>query len=154
MNDNDDRRGSRTLGALVLAAIALTASALLVIASAGSDTATYPADSAEAAFADYARSWEDGDVDAAYAAFSAGARSRVPTHEFRGTNRWRNEEATRIWIDERSGDDERAVLTLSIERSYGGLLGSDRYREHSRVVLVREDGDWRIDTPLVGYYLW
>ena len=55
---------------------------------------------------------------------------------------------------ERTGDDDRVVLTLSVERTWDGLLGPDRDIQSLRLTLVRLDGEWHIDTPLVGLYPW
>ena len=41
-----------------------------------------------------------------------------------------------------------------MESTYGGLLRPERYREDMRIRMVREDGTWKIDTPLVGYHPW
>jgi hypothetical protein len=142
------------LGVLSLLLLALLAG-LAVVFALGQDDASYPADSPEAAFGTYARAWDEGDTEAAYAALSDRARATVPERSFNSENRWSDESISRIWVDGRTGTDERTVLALTIETSYSdGLLGSDRYRDDARVVLVREDGSWKIDTPLVGYFAW
>jgi len=142
--------------------IGIFIAALLIIVAAGAvfiggteQEAVYADGSPEAAFQEYVVAWDVGDPAAAYAALSAGARRRVSRYDFDEANQWRNEQASRIWIDERTGTDERPQLRLSIETVYqGGFFGSGRNREDSRVTLVQEDGVWKIDTPLVGYQRW
>lgn len=142
--------------------IGLIGALVLVLVAAGTvlfinddEVAAYPPDSPEAAYQAYAQAWDAGDVEAAWGALTPRAQALVPRYEFRDANRWRGEEAMRVWIDQRTGTDDRVVLHLSIESVYdGGLFGSDRYTDGSRVTLVREDGDWKIDSPLVGYHAW
>jgi hypothetical protein len=156
-DDAQDRAGEVTdrsgwlIGGLVGLAIAVAIITAIVVAVSRQDE-VYPAGSPEAAFQAYLRAWDEGDTEAALAAFSERARKRVSTWEFRQAQGWADEEAARIWIDDVTERDGRVTLRLAIETVYGGLFGSERYTEHTRVTLVREDGGWKIDTPLVGYY--
>jgi hypothetical protein len=135
-------------GALVLVAV------VTVFYAMGRQDASYASESPEAAFQRYAQAWDAGDAETAYASLSARAKTRVPQRDFREAITWSGDEATRVWIDERTGTDDLAVLVLTVETSDGGWLGVDRYRDHPRVTLIREDGSWKIDTPLVGYHTW
>jgi hypothetical protein len=135
-------------GALVLIAVAT------VLYSVSRPDVSYAPDTPEAAFHRYAQAWDAGDVETAYAELSAHAKARVPAREFREAITWSRDEVVRVWIDDRGGTDSRAVLTLTVETSDGGWLGVERYRDHPRVTLIREDGAWKIDTPLVGYQAW
>jgi len=153
----EPRGGSRSIwlaGAIVAIVLALVAAAALIV-SGDREDAVYPPDSPEAAFQGYAQAWDEGDTDTAWSVLTSSAQGRVSRRDFREANTWRDEEGYRIWIDDRSGTDERAVLHLTIETIYdAGLIGSGRYEESSRVTMVREDGEWKIDTPLVGYHRW
>ena len=161
MNDNavvtEPQGGGRSIwlvGAIVAIVLVVVAAAAIFVVNDQQD-AEYAAGSPEAAFQAYARAWGSGDTDTAWAALTTRAQERLSEHEFRHVNVWQGDEARRVWIDERTGTDERAVLHLSIETIYdGGLFGSDRYTEDARVTLVLEEGEWKIDTPLVGYEQW
>jgi hypothetical protein len=142
------------VAAIVLVSVVALASLALALTLDRGD-ATYPADSPEAAFSAYAQAWGEGDTETAYAVLSERAQTTVSEWRFRDANRWSGEDISRIWIHDRTGTDDRAVLALTVETSYSeGIFGSDRYREDSRVVLVREHDNWKIDTPLVGYFAW
>ncbi|MFV2063822.1 MAG: hypothetical protein ACC726_09975, partial [Chloroflexota bacterium] len=120
----------------------------------GRRDASFPPDSPEAAFQGYLHAWDAGDPDGAYAVLSDRARSRVPEREFRQVHRGSGDESVRVWIDDVSGTDERVTLAVTFESTYPGLLRSERYRDETRIRMVREDGAWKIDTPLVGYHPW
>jgi hypothetical protein len=148
--------GRRTwlAGSFAIVALVVLAIVALVLA-AGREAAVYPTGSPEAAFQQYAAAWDAGDLDTAWGSLTLRAQGRLSEWEFRDANTWRDDEKHRVWIDERSGADDRVVLHLTIETIYdGGLFGSGRYEDASSVTMVREDGDWKIDTPLVGYSRW
>jgi hypothetical protein len=159
---DDERTSARPPGAgrltwLVGGSIAIVLvliAAASVILSTDREDASYPSDSPEAALQGYFRAWQAGDIDAAYAALSIRARARVPRQEFRHAQTWQGEARVRVWIDERTGTTERAVLNLTLEERWDGLLRPARDTTRSRVTMIREDGDWKIDTPLAGYYPW
>jgi len=159
MNDDTPATGPRSssrpiwlIGAIVALVLMVVAAATFLLVS-DDEVATYPPGSPEAAYQEYAQAWEAGDVETAWEAFTTRAQGRISKSEFRDTNTWRGEEAMRIWIEHQTGTDDRAVLNLSIDFTYdGGLFGTDRHTESSRVTLLREDGEWKIDTPLVGHY--
>lgn len=147
-------RSTWLAGGIVAIVLVIVAAATLVLA-AGREDASYPPDSPEAAFQGYARAWDAGDTEGAWDMLTTTAQGRVSKFEFRDANSWRGEEQQRLWIHDRSGTDERVVLHVTIETTGGGLLfGSGDWEETARVTMVREDGDWKIDTPLVGYYRW
>ena len=147
-----DRR-SWVFAAAVAGALVMVAVATIFFTVSRQDE-SYAPDSPEAAFQVYAQAWDAGDADTAYAALSASAQARVPEREFREAITWSGDGTSRIWIDERNGTDDRAVLVLTVESSEGGWLGVNRYRYHPRVTLIRVDGSWKIDTPLVGFDSW
>jgi hypothetical protein len=149
--------GGRTtwlVGAIVAIVLVVVAAAAILIVDERGD-AGYPPDSPEAAFQAYAHAWDEGDTESAWDMFTPAAQGRVSHFEFRDANRWREDEVQRIWIDDRSGTDERVTLRLTVETVYrGGLFGSDRWQDTSVVTLVDTDDGWKIDTPLVGYQRW
>lgn len=138
---------------IVVAVVLVVAVAAVTLVGAR-DEVEYQPGSPEAAIAAYAEAWDAGDIDTAYAALTTRAQARVPLYEFREVMTWDEDVPTRIWIEERTDYDERVVLDLSVETSYHGLFGADRDTHSLRVTLVRVDGTWRIDTPLVGIYSW
>jgi hypothetical protein len=147
-------RSTWIIGAIVGVVLVVAAAAAIGLTS-GREDAHYLPGSPEAAFQEYVRVWEVGDTETAWAALTLRAQEQIPRHEFNSANRWRTEESRRVWIEEVLGSEERPVLHLTVETIYhGGLFGSDRYREDSRVVMVREDGAWKIDSPIAGHYRW
>lgn len=138
------------LGAMALLMLAVAA----LFMTAAREDVSFPPDSAEAAFQGYMTAWSEGDTATAYDALSSHARSLVPYRDFAEAQSWSDDDATRVWIDSRHEEAERVILKLTIERPAGGLLGPRTERDHPNVTLVREDGAWKIDTPLVGYYPW
>lgn len=141
------------VGGAIAIVLVLIAAATVMLTDDRED-ASYPSGSPEAALQGYFRAWQAGDVDTAYAALSTHARARVPRDEFRHAQTWQGDARVRVWIDERTGTTERAVMDLTLEERWDGLLRPTRDTTRSRVSMVREDGTWKIDTPLVGYYPW
>ena len=125
----------------------------VVLAGTQEDT-VYDSGSPEAAVQDYAAALETGDMDAAWRLMSPRAQSLMERYEFRRAAHWEEDLPTRMWVDRRDDYDDRVVLALSIERTWDGLLGPDRDIQSLRLTLVRVDGEWYIDTPLVGLYPW
>jgi hypothetical protein len=144
------RRTWLVVVSVAFALVALAIQAGLLVTSR--QDASYAPDSPEAASQGYLHAWDSGDPDGAYAALSDRARSRVPEREFRDVHRWPEEESARIWIDDVSGAGEQVTLAVTVESSNPGFLRSERYRDELRIRMVREDGAWMIDTPLVGYH--
>jgi hypothetical protein len=142
--------GTVVLGALALAVMA-TAALFLTVRQ---DEVRYPPGSAEAAFQRYIAAWDEGDTDTAYAALSSRARSLVPLRDFVEAQSWSADTPTRIWIDESKDTGERVILELTVEQSVGGPMRPRRDRHQPTVTMLREDGAWKVDTPLVGYYPW
>ena len=140
------------VGAVVAIALAAIATAAILFVD-DEPNADYPAGSAEAAFAAWARAWESGDAETAWAGVTTRAQERTSPDAFRAANRRRSELARRIWIDEVITQEERTVLYLSIETFVDeGLLGSGRERKDARVTMSYEDDGWKVDTPTIAYY--
>lgn len=134
----------------LLLAVAVTA---IVLTGTRKDLAYEPG-SPESAVQAYAQAWEAGDVDTAWDLLTPQAQARVQEFEFRSAMSWDEDVPTRIWVEERRDLEDRVELSLAVERSWDGLFGSDREVRPMRVTLIRVDGAWRIDTPLVGFYRW
>ena len=160
MNDNQvgtrpqhSGRSAWLLGGVLVIVLVIVAAAAVMLSSARED-ATYPAGSAEAALQEYFHAWRSGDIEAAYAALSSRAQARVPRDEFRHAQTWQGESRVRVWIDERTEIADRVGLDLTLEETYDGFLRLARDTTGLRVTMIRQDGDWKVDTPLVGYYPW
>lgn len=141
------------VGAILLAALVAVASVAIVLTNEREDGGYEPG-SPEAVVQAYAVAWAAGDSDAAWQMLTPRAQSRVEQFEFRNAIRWDEEVPSRVWVDERRDFDDHVVLSLSVERTWDGLLGTDRDVSPLRISLVRIDGQWHIDTPIVGFYPW
>lgn len=146
--------GRRAWVAAGIVAVVIVALALVAFLLLGQrEDADYPAGSPEAAFQDFMRAWQADDVDLAWASLSAQAQERTTLDRFRSANLRRREDVHRVWIDDVFVDGERAVLHLSVESlTDDGILGPGRERASARMTLVREGGDWKVDSPTVVYY--
>lgn len=135
------------IGAVVVLAIGLT----LGLEWGEQD---FPPGTPERAFQDYLQTYEDGDYAAVYQMFSGQVRQEVTLEQYidevkRQTFYPANQDQ-RIRIDTTSVDGDRATLHLAVEYSYGGGFGSDGYVNERQILMVREDGAWKIDVPLIG----
>jgi hypothetical protein len=54
-----------------------------------------------------------------------------------------------VLFDRTDGEGDAVEVHLIVEEFYGDGLSGDTYRSPRDVRLVREDGEWRIDQPLV-----
>ena len=153
---NDHRgNGRRTwlVGALAVLALVVIAVAAIVLVGDREDT-VYTPGSPEAAVQAYALAWEAGDADAAWGMRTPQAQRRVQRSEFHGAISWEEDTPSRVWVDKRRDLDDRVVLTLGVERTWDGLFGPSRHTESLRLTLIQLDDEWRIDTPVVGFYRW
>ena len=127
--------------------------AVIVAITLRDGPATYPAGSPEAAFQAYYQAWETGDTDAAYASLSSDVRHDLTSGEYRrqdAEQSWQRDEDRRVMLLHSEITGDRAVLGLRVDQFREGGLGGDRYSSERSVRLVREDGVWLIDEPLVG----
>ena len=148
------RKARRTRWGTVLSVIAITAVVILaVMGGLGTRDADYPADSPEAALQRYFQAWDAGDVAGARAALSDRARGQVSEYRLREALE-RYGGPAGVWVEGISGSDDRRIVTLDVEWVSTGFLGTDRWTSESRISMVREDGEWKIDEPLVGYGAW
>jgi hypothetical protein len=62
------------------------------------------------------------------------------------------ESSRRVLFDRTEADGDRARVHLTVEEYFGGgpFGGGETYRSPREIRMVREDGSWRIDEPLLG----
>lgn len=155
-----DARGSdRTLlyaGAGIIAVVAITAAVVLMLG--GREPASFPADSPEGIVQRYLAAFEEGDFEAAHAYFSSEVQSELDLEAYEQMTReygfFPGDTSRRVLFDRTETDGDGATVHLTVEEYYGGgttlFGGGETYRSPRQIRLVREEGEWRIDEPLVG----
>ena len=132
---------------------ALIVVAVFVVVVSPDRPATYAAGTPEAAFQAFYAAWEDGDTDGAYGALSSAVAADLDRSEYRrmdAEQAWQRDQDRRLVLLGVDITGERAVLKVRVDEFNGGGFGGGRYSFDRSVLLVREDGTWRIDEPLVG----
>lgn len=127
--------------------------AMIVVLVIPDRPATYAPGTPEAAFQSFYSAWEDGDTDAAYEALSAGVTADLDRNAYRrmdAEQAWQRDQDRRLVLLGVDVTGERAVLRVRVDEFAGGGIGGGRYSFERSVLLVREDGTWRIGEPLVG----
>lgn len=138
----------------LVALVAITAAAVLLLG--GREPTTFPADSPEGTVQRHLAAFEDGDFEAAHAYFSSEVRSELDLDAYERLTReygmYPLDTSRRVLFDRTETDGDRAQVHLTVEEYYGGgpFGGGETYRSPREIRLVREDGGWRIDQPLVG----
>ena len=144
-------RSLLAIGAGVIALVVVTLAVVLLTDDGGQTS--FPSDSPEAALQGYLAALEDDDVDAAYAAFSSDVQSRVSHDAFeREVDLRRSPDEppdTRYLVASTSLDGDTAQVTITVEEFYEDGLGGSTNRYDREIHLIREDGAWHIDEPLV-----
>lgn len=149
--------GDRTLlliGAGILALVVVAAAVVLLLGSR--EPTTFPADSPEGVVQRHLAAFEDGDYEAAYAFFSADVQSDVDLETYERTAReyggYLGDTSRRILFDRTDVEGDLARVHLTVEEYYGGgpFGGGETYRSEREIRLIREDGAWKIDDPLIG----
>jgi len=145
---------NRSLIYVALGVVALTVAAILVVLLAGDRRATlFEASSPEGTLQRYLAAYDDGDLEAAHAYFSADVRESMDLEAYRravdasgiGVERERS-----VLFDRTDGEGDSVEVHLIVEEFHGDGLSGDTYRSPRDVRLVREeDGEWRVDQPLV-----
>lgn len=153
-----DARGSdRTLlfvAAGIVALVVFAAAAVLLLG--GREPATFPADSPEGTVQRHLAAFEDGDLAGAYADFSSEVRADMDLDAYERLTRdygmYPLDGSRRVLFDRTEIDGDRARVHLTVEEYYGGgpFGGGETYRSPREMRLVREDGAWKIDEPVVG----
>jgi hypothetical protein len=136
-----------------VALAALIVVALIAALALPHSPATYPAGSPEAAFQEFYQAWESRDLEGAYAHLSAAVRADLSLAGYRlldSERSWQRDQDRRVVLTGTETAGDRATLQLRVDEFYGGGLGAQRSSWDRSVTLVREDGGWMIDEPLVG----
>jgi hypothetical protein len=149
--------GDRSLLYIGLGIAALVLVAASVVLLLGSRAATtFEADTPEGVVQRHLAAYEDGDYDAAWAAFSSEVRAMMPLDEYRRAARdfgsYSDLGSRRILFDATELEGDRARVSLTVEEYYesGPFGGGDMFRSSREIALVREAGEWRIDDALIG----
>lgn len=140
-------------GVVVLVVVAVAAVVLL-----GSGRApSFSADTPEGVVQRHLAAVEDRDYETAWGYFSASVRAELSIDEYRRATRDYGSygtESRRVLFDRSEVTGDRARVWLTVEEFYGGgalaFGGGDVYRSPREIALVREDGEWRIDDPMIG----
>jgi hypothetical protein len=140
------------IGGGVLALVIVAIGAVILVGDRA--TPTIPADSPEGTIQRYLDAWEADDMAAAHGYFSTDVMGRMDLAAFeRARDEWEEYAPSstdeRVLLSSSRIDGDTAVVTVTIEQFSGDGLGASSYRYDSDIHLVREDGAWRIDEPLV-----
>jgi len=153
-----DARGSdRTLLYVAVGIVLLLAiTAAVVLLLGNREPTSLPADSPEGTVQRHLAAFEDGDFEAAHAFFSSEVREGMDVDAYEQLTRdygmFPTDLSRRVLFDRTETDGDRARVHLTVEEYYGGgpFGGGETYRSPREIRLVREDGEWRIDDPIVG----
>ena len=152
------RGPDRTLAVVAVGIVALVAITAAVVLLLGSrEPAILPADAPEGVVQRHLAAFEDGDFETAHAFFSSEVRAEMDVEAYEQLTRdygmFPTDTSRRVLFDRTETDGERATVHLTVEEYYGGgpFGGGDTYRSPREIRLVREEGQWRIDEPIVGF---
>ena len=135
------------------AIVTLIALALVVVLALPKGPTTYAPGSPEAAFQAFYQSFEAGDVEGAYELLGSSVTDELTPAEYRGLDAeqgWQRDQDRRVLLLGVDVTGDRANLRLRIDEFSQGGLGGNRYSSERTIRLVREDGAWLIDEPIVG----
>jgi hypothetical protein len=139
------------IGAGVIALVVVTLAVVLL--TDDGESVSFGSDAPEAALQSYLTALEDGDADAAFAAFSSDVRSTVDPDAFAREVDLRETEAgrpdTRYLVSATNVEGDTARVTVTIQEFYGEGLDGSTSSYDREIRLIREDGGWHIDEPLV-----
>lgn len=138
---------------IVAVIVALTAIALVLVVAVPNGPTTYEPGSPEAAFQGFYRAYEGGDIESAHALFSSSIKEQLTLSEYRrvdAEHAWQRDEDRRVVLLRTEVTGDRASLHLRIDQFTGGGLGAARNSYERTIRLVRENGAWLIDEPIVG----
>ncbi|HET7037932.1 MAG TPA: hypothetical protein VFI42_19825 [Thermomicrobiaceae bacterium] len=147
-------RPKRSVSIVAALAVALMAATIAVALTAGSGSVSrFPPGSAEDVLQRYLQAVQNRDAQAAYGLLSADARRLMPESEFADRIGRGPIERQRIALRgiERDARGEGVSVTLAVTRPADPGLGIDSVSYTSTLGLVREDGGWRIEQPVVFF---
>ena len=144
----------RSVGVIAASIVGLVAVAVVIVLLAERRA---PQDFApgtpEATIQAYLKAWDSGDFETAYAQFSNVARAQLSLQRFENaSNDWRanrGDASTAVLIGRSNVNGTGATVTVIVETSYGDGLANNTYREERELLLVLEDGAWRLARALV-----
>jgi len=141
-------------GLIVLGAIvALIAVSLVLVLAVPKGPTSYEPGSPEAAFQRFFQAFEAGDLDGAHGLLSSSIKEELTLAEYRrvgAEHGWQRDEDRRVVLLGTEVTGDRANLHLRIDQFNGGGLGAARNSYERTIRLVRENGAWLIDEPIVG----
>jgi hypothetical protein len=135
------------------AIVALIALALVVVLAVPKGPTTYDPGSPEAAFQAFYQAFEAGDVEGAYELLGSSVTDELTPAEYRALDAeqgWQRDQDRRVLLLGVDVNGDRTNLRLRIDEFSQGGLGGNRYSSERTIRLVREDGAWLIDEPIVG----
>ena len=146
-------RSFLAIGAGIALLVVVAVIAVVVLGSR--ETPAFSADTPEGVVQRHLAAVEADDLEAAWAYFSSSVRADLSLDAFRRASREYGVHGTvsrRVLFDRSEVDGDRARVWLTVEEYYGGgpFGGGETYRSSREIALVREDGEWRIDDPLIG----
>lgn len=146
----------RSLLAIGCGVVILVVVAVIAVVFLGSrDAQPFAADTPEGVVQRHLAAVEDEDYETAWGYLSAAVQSDMMVEEYRRAARdygYYGSASRRVLFDRSEVDGDRARVWLTVEEYYDGgpLSGANTYRSPREIALVREDGEWRIDDPLIG----
>ena len=137
----------RTVIAIGGGVLAIVVLAVVVVLAMGEPEVTaYPADTPEGTVQRYLRAAYGGDDETARELLSDRADSEMSRDPITGLF-CQQSDGHQVRVTGVDAGDARAAVRLQIEDVSGSGLGFDRYSWERSVVLVFEDGGWKIDEP-------
>ena len=146
---------NRSLIYIGVGLVGLAVITIIVVLLAGDrQRADFPSDSPEGTVQRYLVAFDAGDLEAAHAFFSADVREQMDADAYQRAvdsfgHGFSAERGRSVLFDSTDGSGDRVELHLIVEEFYGDGLSGETYRSPRDIRLVREDGEWRIDQPLV-----
>lgn len=141
---NTPDRAVLAIGGGVLAIVVLAV--VVVLATGEPEVTEYPAGTPEGTVQRYLRAAYDGNDDDALALLSERADREMARDPITGLF-CQQSDGHQVRVNGVDASDDRATVRLQIEGVSGSGLGFDRYSWERSVVVVFEDGGWKIDEP-------
>ena len=141
---NPPDRAVLAIGGGVLAIVVVAVVAVLAIGEP--EVTAYPADTPEGTVQRYLKAAYDGDDESALALLSDRAVTDSGRDPITGLL-CEQSDGHQVRVNGVDAGEARATVRLQIEDVSGSGLGFDRYSWERSVILVFEDGGWKIDEP-------
>lgn len=136
-------------------AVLVVVTVIAVVLLGSREAASFSADTPEGVVQRHLAAVEEEDYETAWGYLSADTQSELSLDEYRRAARdhgYYVGGSRRVLFDRSEVDGDRARVWLTVEEYYDGgpFGGATTYRSPREIALVREDGQWRIDDPLIG----